>query len=176
MLADRYTLRAATAADDAAVQQVEVQAAQRFALVDLAFIAECPPLPQQRLAEFRAVQGLHVLTCADAVVAVVAHEMLEGAGYLAELDVHPEHAGQRLGLRLLDFVEAWTQQRGGRAVWLTTFRDVPWNGPYYRRAGYEERLPPAGSVLAQRLGTERRGPLGVRMRVAMCKTLRNFTG
>ena len=33
---------------------------------------------------------------------------------------------------------AWAADAGYRAVTLTTFRDVPFNGPFYTRLGFEE--------------------------------------
>lgn len=37
---------------------------------------------------------------------------------------------------MVELVEEWGRGAGRPATTLTTFRDVPWNGPYYRRLGY----------------------------------------
>jgi predicted N-acetyltransferase YhbS len=60
------------------------------------------------------------------------------ATHLEELDVHPDHGWRRLGTRLVRTVCEWASVRGYRAVTLTTFRDVPWNVPFYARLGFEE--------------------------------------
>ena len=65
---------------------------------------------------------------------VVVHEA--GVAHLEELDVHPEHARRGLGRRLVATVCAWAAARGYQAVTLTTFRDVPWNMPFYERCGF----------------------------------------
>lgn len=37
---------------------------------------------------------------------------------------------------MIEFVEEWGRAAGRPATTLTTFRDVPWNAPYYLRLGY----------------------------------------
>lgn len=64
--------------------------------------------------------------------------MVGGYVHVYELDVAPAHAGQRLGARLLDAAAAWGAARGVASVSLMTFRDVPWNAPYYARLGFVE--------------------------------------
>jgi len=44
---------------------------------------------------------------------------------------------------MVEFVEQWGRAAGRPATTLTTFRDVPWNGPYYVRLGYRV-LPDEG--------------------------------
>ena len=56
--------------------------------------------------------------------------------HLHELDVQPDHARQGLGRRLIAIVADWARARGATALTLTTFDDVPWNGPYYARLGF----------------------------------------
>jgi ribosomal protein S18 acetylase RimI-like enzyme len=74
------------------------------------------------------------------VVVGFAHvELIEpDAAHLEELDVHPDHGRRGLGTRLVREVCAWAAARGHHAVTLTTFRDVPWNMPFYERLGFEE--------------------------------------
>jgi hypothetical protein len=46
-----------------------------------------------------------------------------------------------LGGRLLACVCAWVQAQSHAAVTLSTFRDVPWNGPFYRKHGFRDLQP-----------------------------------
>ena len=50
----------------------------------------------------------------------------------------PSHARQGLGRSLLDTASAWAEERGLAALTLTTYAEVPWNAPYYRRLGFQE--------------------------------------
>jgi len=81
---------------------------------------------------------------ADQVPVGFAHVVVRepGVAHLEELDVHPEHGRRGLGRWLVATVCAWAASRGFGAVTLTTFRDVPWNKPFYERLGFEV-VPPA---------------------------------
>jgi GNAT superfamily N-acetyltransferase len=65
----------------------------------------------------------------------IAH-LLDESVHLHELDVHPDYARQGLGRRLIEAIADWARTRGATALTLTTFSDVPWNGPYYARLGF----------------------------------------
>ncbi|MBN3820504.1 GNAT family N-acetyltransferase, partial [Paraburkholderia sp. Se-20369] len=58
--------------------------------------------------------------------------------YLEELDVAPSHAGQRIGVRLIEQVAARAAEDGCAQIVLSTFRAPPWNAPYYRRLGFDD--------------------------------------
>jgi GNAT superfamily N-acetyltransferase len=68
-------------------------------------------------------------------------ELVGGVPHLDELDVHPDHARRGLGRQLLETVAAWAAGAGHAVLTLTTFRDVPWNAPFYARAGFREIAP-----------------------------------
>lgn len=89
--------------------------------------------------------------------------------HLEEVDVHPLHGRRGLGTRLMHAVCEWAGERGYRSVTLTTFRDVPWNMPFYMRLGFEEipgpLLTPALRFI---LEDEARRGLAASRRVAMC--------
>ena len=72
----------------------------------------------------------------DHPIAFAIVHLLDESVHLHELDVHPDYARQGLGRRLIATVTDWAQERGARALTLTTFDDVPWNGPYYTRLGF----------------------------------------
>ena len=80
----------------------------------------------------------------DMPVGFARVELLEpNAAHLEEIDVHPEHGRRGLGTQLVREVCRWAETRGLGAVTLTTFRDVPWNMPFYARLGFEELTPAA---------------------------------
>ena len=102
----------------------------------------------------------------DKPIAFAIVHLLDESVHLHELDVHPDHARQGLGRRLIATVADWARARGATALTLTTFADVPWNGPYDTRLGFRAldvtRLSPdlqavrqseadAGLPMAQRI-------------------------
>jgi GNAT superfamily N-acetyltransferase len=58
--------------------------------------------------------------------------------HLEEIDVHPDHSRRGLGRLLVSAVCKWADEHGFEEVTLTTFRDVPWNMPFYVKLGFEE--------------------------------------
>ncbi|MBN1192736.1 MAG: GNAT family N-acetyltransferase [Coriobacteriia bacterium] len=56
--------------------------------------------------------------------------------HLAELDVLPEHGRRGVGSELVGAVEAWSRSNGYGEITLTTYRDLPWNAPFYSRLGF----------------------------------------
>jgi GNAT superfamily N-acetyltransferase len=75
----------------------------------------------------------------DVPVGFAQVEVIErGAVHLEEIDVHPDHCRKGLGTKLILHVCHWAGSNGYRAVTLTTFRDVPWNQPFYARLGFDD--------------------------------------
>jgi GNAT superfamily N-acetyltransferase len=77
----------------------------------------------------------------DLPVGMVIASVREGAVYVEEMDVLPEHGRRGLGARLLEHVCGWAREQDYSTVTLSTFRDVPWNGPFYRRHGFRDLQP-----------------------------------
>jgi GNAT superfamily N-acetyltransferase len=62
---------------------------------------------------------------------------IAGFAHLDELDVVPSSGRRGIGSALLATVCAWARAAGYPAVTLRTFRDVPWNAPFYQRRGFQ---------------------------------------
>jgi GNAT superfamily N-acetyltransferase len=65
-----------------------------------------------------------------------------GQPHVEEIAVVPEAGRRGIGRALLEAACDWAQRAGFDRVTLCTYRDVPWNGPFYRSAGFVE-LPEA---------------------------------
>ena len=58
------------------------------------------------------------------------------------MDVLPAHGRRGLGTLLLAQVCKWAEAQGHPAFdSLSTFRDVPWNGPFYSKIGFRTLQP-----------------------------------
>ncbi|VWC01048.1 GNAT family acetyltransferase [Burkholderia aenigmatica] len=132
-------IRPATREDAAAMAAVEVAAAQRFREIGMTHIAEAEPT--DTAAVLVRIDGGRAYVAVDAHGACVGfafYRLLDAQRlYLEELDVAPSHAGQRIGARLIEQVMARAAQDGIAEVVLSTFREAPWNAPYYARLGFE---------------------------------------
>jgi GNAT superfamily N-acetyltransferase len=58
--------------------------------------------------------------------------------HIEEIAVMPAAGRRGIGRQLLEAACAWAKESGHRTVTLCTFRDVPWNGPFYRSANFVE--------------------------------------
>jgi GNAT superfamily N-acetyltransferase len=108
-------------------------------------------------AEFRQAERDGLLWVAvselGASVGFARVETLDGAAHLEEIDVHPAHGRRGIGSALVRAVCDWARQSELSAVTLTTFRDIPWNAPFYARLGFFElaadRWSPSLAVLVR---------------------------
>jgi GNAT superfamily N-acetyltransferase len=92
--------------------------------------------------------------------------------HLRELDVLPTHMRRGLGRGLVELVCEHARTLGCASVTLTTFRDVAWNAPLYRRWGFEVlSLEACPTWLADIRAYEDRGELRRWPRVAMARWL-----
>jgi ribosomal protein S18 acetylase RimI-like enzyme len=102
---------------------------------------------------------LMAVDAADRPVGFSVLEIVDGDVYIDEVDVHPAHGRRGLGTALVRASCDWARAHGYQAITLTTWRDVPWNGPFYRRLGFEEVAESALSpgLAAIRAEERRRG-------------------
>ncbi len=165
-------VRLAIESDVALLPAIEVAAFAIYApyAVALGFSPDEPPEPTA-VEALRAAQESGRLWVAvdanDGPVGFAFVRELDGAAHLEELDVLPEHGGRGLGSALLEAVRTWASGRYP-AVTLATFRDVPWNAPFYARRGFREipahELSPG---LRDLVTIERRRGLRTDLRVMM---------
>jgi GNAT superfamily N-acetyltransferase len=88
--------------------------------------------------------------------------------HIQEMDVLPRWQGQGIGAVLLRACLIDAGNAGFRAVTLTTFRDLPWNGPFYTRIGFVEVEDlTAHPRLAGEIAAEIEAGLPAQRRIAM---------
>lgn len=121
------------------VQRIEVASGAPFREIGMTEVADMPPMPLDALAERqRAGQVWVTVDARDRPVAFAVLDMVDGCAHVQQLSVDPAHARRGIGGRLLDRVAGWAAGRRLPALTLTTFRSVPFNGPYYARLGFRE--------------------------------------
>lgn len=129
-----YRIRPAMPRDVPLLGEVELAAA-------VLFPAGRIPDPDQvtdesELAEACA-EGLLFVADHDGVAVGFATCSVEGGHlHLDELAVHPAHGRRGLGRRLVEQVIEEAARRELAGVSLTTFADLPWNGPFYAGMGF----------------------------------------
>ncbi|MCC6764519.1 MAG: GNAT family N-acetyltransferase [Deltaproteobacteria bacterium] len=175
MSGSHWMIRAARAAELGRIGEIEREAGARFdgipALVGLSEVVT----PGAALAAALTRGQLWVAAAAadDVSVGFACADPLDDALHLVELDVLPAWSRRGIGRALVEtVVDAARAVRLG-AVTLTTFRDVPWNAPYYATLGFRALAPrELGPELAELVAAEDRRGLPMRLRVAMRREVR----
>jgi GNAT superfamily N-acetyltransferase len=99
--------------------------------------------------------------------------LVDGSAHLLEMDVLPAHARRGLGRALVVDIVEWARREGFPSITLTTFRHLPWNGPFYARQGFTElQAASLGPELRTALDEEAKHGLDPAKRMAMRLDLR----
>jgi GNAT superfamily N-acetyltransferase len=147
--------------DDASTLYVE-------AGLDVDLGPEHPFIRAERVTWGQAVAGGRVFFAeapgGDAL-GVAVLDLVDGAPYLEQLSVRRRGMRRGIGRRLLRLSIEWA---GREALWLTTYAHLPWNRPFYERAGFvvvpEPDCPPGFRAI---LEDQRRSLPAPAERVAM---------
>jgi GNAT superfamily N-acetyltransferase len=136
-MASSYEITSARAQDVHFLPAIELAAARLLeGHLPAAALNETTSVQELREAQ---VQGrLWVALACDTPVGFAHVEFLgPHEVHLKEIDVDPAHGRQGLGARLVNTVCQWAAARSYPAMTLTTFRDVPWNMPFYLHQKFE---------------------------------------
>ncbi|NYI07689.1 GNAT family N-acetyltransferase [Allostreptomyces psammosilenae] len=123
-------IRAAIPEDLLLLPAVEEAADAPFAALGIG-----PLPPPGGVDELRAAR--HVLVAGRPPIGFARLEEVDGVAHLEQLSVHADHHRRGVGSALLRAACATAAGEGHRAITLITYRDVPWNAPFYARHGFE---------------------------------------
>jgi GNAT superfamily N-acetyltransferase len=165
-------VRAARVEEIPLLREIERRAGATFAGIGLDVVAEEEAPPAEVLAAHVEAGTAWVAAEDGLPVGYAIASLVDGEGHLDQVSVLPEHGRRGIGRALVEGVCAWAAERGLHAVTLTTYREVPWNGPLWARYGFSViEEPDHGSGLAAIRAEERRRGLDVLPRIAMRRVL-----
>jgi len=121
------------------LQEIERAAGALFRDAGMAAIAGDDPPSLEEFAEY--ARAGYLWCAADADGRAVAYLMagpVDGNLHVEQVTVDPAYARRGIGLSLITHAAESARRAGMVALTLTTYRDIPWNGPYYRRCGFRE--------------------------------------
>lgn len=132
------TVRPTRPGDVTALPAIERAAGERFRdYPELAWLTEGEVISAEQHLDY-AERGLSWLALAnDQPVGFILAELHASSLFIVELSVHLDWQGKGIGRRLIACVADQARKRGLASLTLTTFRDVPWNAPFYARLGFE---------------------------------------
>lgn len=140
MATDRSGIRAARAAE--IEQTVRIEDEADTLLVPHLGAIDWPPSTDT--AERAGVPGF-VLVAEDLETGVLVgfvHVLeIDRSAHLEQVSVLPRFGGRGIGRMLVEAAKSEAASRGHRALTLRTYRDVPWNAPFYATCGFAESAP-----------------------------------
>ncbi|MFE7744654.1 GNAT family N-acetyltransferase [Nocardia sp. NPDC057455] len=125
-----------TTEDLTVLQDIERAAGTPFAEIGMAAVADDEPPSTAALREFQQAGRAWVWTEDDLPIGYLVAGVVDEIAHIEQVSVRPDYAGRRIGKRLIDRAARWAATAGMPAMTLTTFTEVPWNGPYYERLGF----------------------------------------
>ena len=169
MSAANWSLRLARQTDAQFMPEIERAAGTLFQTVEgLAGLAGNQTIPIERLERYIRKGHCLVAHSGERMIGFLVCEPFRRELHIWELDVHPDFQGQGVGAGLLRACMIDARNSGFAAITLTTFRDVPWNGPFYESRGFAEVTAlDAHPRLAGELAVESDHGLPVSRRCAM---------
>jgi len=176
-LAGKHDIRLARPDELTRIREIEDAAGEMFSGLGLIDEDNDGSFPLDLLADLISLEQVWVACDADDIpVGMMITSIREGNVHVEEMDVIPSHGRHGLGARMLLQASKWAAECGYRAVTLSTFRDVPWNGPFYRKQGFRDlehsEWAPYMHMLRE---VETRHGLKVEERVFMIKELGDRT-
>ena len=97
---------------------------------------------------------------------------LGGQAHLEQLSVQPDFGGRGIGRSVVEAAIDAARSRGCLSMTLSTFADIPFNGPFYASCGFEEFAQPGQALAALRVHEAQLGLDDLGRRVVMRIRLR----
>lgn len=133
-----WSLRLARPEDAELMPAIEAAAGRKFLEIDGIGSAGSNTMPVDRLQRYIRKGHCLVSFVDERLVGFLVNEPFSRELHIWEIDVDPDYQGRGIGAGLIRACQIDARNSGFSAITLTTFRDVPWNGPFYARLGFEE--------------------------------------
>jgi GNAT superfamily N-acetyltransferase len=165
-------IRLASPDDVPKVAPLEQAAAEVFRTIGMDAVADDPPIANSVLLQAVEDRRLWVAVEYGVLKAYLLGEFLPRSLHIDQVTVHPDAARRGLGALMIESVSADPRSKRLGLLTLTSFKDVPWNAPYYRRIGFvdiDEPDWPEG--VAEKVAAEREQGLDAWPRVVMQRVI-----
>jgi predicted N-acetyltransferase YhbS len=132
-----YTIRSARIEELHLLADIERSAAILFHDTPYSFLVTAEPLSLDFVKQqFQLGLVWVAVDRNDVVVGYAIARDLDNTLYLQQIDVEPHHGRRGIGSRLVKAVCSRAKLHGYHLVSLSTFRDIPWNAPFYAKLGF----------------------------------------
>jgi len=130
------TIRPATQADFDTLPVIEMDAGQELAKFGLQSVADMPASPPEYYKQLPGLSVVFLACTGEQVVGFVICLVVDGQAHLKELSVMRCHMKKGIGRRLVATSIEWAKAKNFQWLTLTTYRDIPFNAPFYLSLGF----------------------------------------
>jgi ribosomal protein S18 acetylase RimI-like enzyme len=171
--APEFSIRGARSTDIPLLEYIERSAAQLFRTVNLESLLDGPTVDPSLLAFMAISNNLWVAVNRwDQPIGFAGGQNIAGNFHIVEISVAQEFQGKGVGKALMATMLDQVRADGYRSITLTTYRYLPWNGPWYSRMGFVEvRATDMGREYLEILEHEAQDGLDVDQRCVMRRSL-----
>lgn len=128
------------------LQELEMEAGQRFAEFGMPEVSDSPPMLIKLLQECTEHGGVWVADIEDTIAGFIAFTKYTSYIHIDEISVHTQFGRRGIATEFLERLAQWGTNQGMQGITLSTFKDVPWNRPFYEKRGFvvltPEQYPP----------------------------------
>lgn len=159
-----FAIRRASSSDLNALPDIERAASRLFPASRIPDVDDTMSL--QELEKACDAGLLYLASREDEIVGFAMATVHGRSLHIDVMAVSPDHGRRGAGTKLIRTMSELARGRGLRIVTLTTFRDLPWNAPFYEKVGF--RVMNDGELTPMLRETLRyEADLGMTDRVAM---------
>lgn len=168
-----FTIRKARNEDIPLLGPVERSAAEIFRSVNLDFLSDGPTMDESLLSKMTNSNHLWVaVDKSDQPIGFAGGEDIDGNFHVAEVSVTQHAQGKGVGKSLMTELIRQAKEEGYTTITLTTYRDLPWNGPWYNKMGFlEVKVDEMGQEYSKMLDSEAHHGHDMNLRCIMRKIL-----
>lgn len=130
-------------------------------------------LPEMEFDTAGLERAAAIFVVEDPPVAFIWLREVDGMAYVEKVSVTPSAMRTGVGTALLEHACEWARDAEYPAITLTTYADVPWNGPFFRARGFAEFGDPPPALTAARQREAENGLDAVGPRIVLRRELQS---
>jgi len=131
-------IRSARIEDLVTLAEIEQAAATLFRDTSYAFLVDAEPLSLDfATQQFCAGRVWVAVDDRDTPVGYAIAQEVDGSAYLQQIDVHPAYGRRGIGRKMVERICVWANRQNYQRIFLSTFRNIEWNAPFYAKLGFK---------------------------------------
>ena len=130
-------IRLATQHDFKYLPEIEKDAAKAYKKFVNDFDEDAPVTGVSFYENLKLSSVIFVAEISNHIIGFIIGYELDKQAYIHEISVQQNHSGKGIGSGLLNAFIQWSADNNYQNIILTTFKDIPFNMPFYQKIGFK---------------------------------------